>query len=62
MAENDTQVWKNENGIVYGQISPPKYTICQKIYTISSPKYTIFPPKYTFCQQIYTLYIIQFLH
>ena len=26
MADNDTQVWKNESGIVYGQISPPKYT------------------------------------
>ena len=23
MADNDTQVWKNESGVVYGQISPP---------------------------------------
>ena len=31
MADNDTQVWKNESGIVYGQISPPKYTTDERV-------------------------------
>ena len=31
MAENDSQVWKNESGIVYGQISPPKFTTDERI-------------------------------
>ena len=31
MAENDIQVWKNENSIVYGQISPPKYTTDERV-------------------------------
>ena len=31
MAENDSQVWKNESGIVYGQISPPKYTTDERV-------------------------------
>ena len=31
MAENDTQVWKNESGIVYGQISPPKFTTDERV-------------------------------
>ena len=30
MAENDTQVWKNESGIVYGQISP-KFTTDERV-------------------------------
>ena len=30
MASNDTQVWKNEDGIV-GQISPPKYTTDERV-------------------------------
>ena len=31
MADNDTQVWKNESGIVYGQISPPNYTTDERV-------------------------------
>jgi len=31
MAENDSQVWKNESGIVYGQISPPKFTTDERV-------------------------------
>jgi len=31
MADNDTQVWKNESGIVYGQISPPKFTTDERV-------------------------------
>ena len=30
MAENDTQVWKNEHSIV-GQISPPNYTTDERV-------------------------------
>ena len=31
MADNDTQVWKNESSVVYGQISPPKYTTDERV-------------------------------
>ena len=31
MSENDSQVWKDENSIVYGQISPPKYTTDERV-------------------------------
>ena len=31
MADNDTQVWKNESSVVYGQISPPKFTTDEKV-------------------------------
>ena len=31
MAENESQVWKNESGIVYGQISPPKFTTDERV-------------------------------
>ena len=31
MTENDSQVWKNESGIVYGQISPPKFTTDERV-------------------------------
>ena len=31
MADNDTQVWKNESGIVYGQISPSKFTTDERV-------------------------------
>ena len=31
MADNDSQVWKNESGVVYGQISPPKYTTDERV-------------------------------
>ena len=31
MAENDSQGWKNESGIVYGQISPPKFTTDERV-------------------------------
>ena len=31
MAENDSQVWKNESGIGYGQISPPKFTTDERV-------------------------------
>ena len=31
MAEKDTQVWKNESGIVYGQICPPRYTTDERV-------------------------------
>ena len=31
MAENASQVWKNESGIVYGQISPPKFTTDERV-------------------------------
>ena len=31
MAEHDSQVWKNESGIVYGQISPPKFTTDERV-------------------------------
>ncbi len=31
MAENDSQVWKNESGIVCGQISPPKFTTDERV-------------------------------
>ena len=30
MAENDTQVWKNQHSIV-GQISPPKFTTDERV-------------------------------
>ena len=31
MADNDTQVWKNESSVVYGQISPPKFTTDERV-------------------------------
>ncbi len=31
MADNDTQVWRNESGIIYGQISPPKFTTDERV-------------------------------
>ena len=31
MADNDTQVWKNESSVVYGQISPPKFTKDERV-------------------------------
>ena len=31
MADNDTQVWKNESSVVYGQISPPNYTTDERV-------------------------------
>ena len=31
MATNDKQVWKNESSVVYGQISPPKYTTDERV-------------------------------
>ena len=31
MADNDTQVWKNESSVIYGQISPPKFTTDERV-------------------------------